>query len=235
MNIINTWKHGLILILSGLLTVGSTAIYASEVTIPNTFSAGDTVSSSKMNENFNVLETAIDDNDTRVNSLEAADFDAQIMGLESRITALEAEPKANIAAIAPTPLDDINADFTEGSIWVDITEKTAYILVDSAPGAADWQPITYKITEQGTGTILATGADSLILSPDADTVCGITTNQLTVTLADDIDLLTVIVTENSSAIIPGGVIETGQTVGMNGVCENNNYSTDNLVIVDDQR
>ncbi len=82
-------------------------------------------------------ETRISDNETTITVLENADA-----ATGARITALEAEPKANIAVTAPTPFDDINAGYTEGSVWVDMTNKGAYILVDSAPGAAVWKLIT---------------------------------------------------------------------------------------------
>ena len=70
------------------------------------------------------------------------DHETRISDNETTITVLEAEPKANIAVTAPTPFDDINAGYTEGSVWVDMTNKGAYILVDSAPGAAVWELIT---------------------------------------------------------------------------------------------
>lgn len=89
--------------------------------ISDTYNTGDTLTATMLNN----IKSAVNDND-------------------SRIAALEAAPKANIAATPPTPFDDINAGFTEGSVWVDMTNKDAYILVDSAPGAAVWEPITNK-------------------------------------------------------------------------------------------
>lgn len=89
--------------------------------------------------------------------------------------------------------------------------------------------------EQVTGTLLSLGVVNFIVSPDADTVCGVSSNQLFVTLADDVELLTVVITDVSSVITPGGSLEVGQTIGMNGSCEIEGYTTDNVVIVDDQR
>ena len=89
--------------------------------------------------------------------------------------------------------------------------------------------------EQVTGTILSLGVDNMIVAPDADTVCGISSNQLFVTLDDDLDLLTVVITDISSVITPGGSLQVGQAVGMTGSCEGNGYMTDNVVIIDDQR
>jgi hypothetical protein len=89
--------------------------------------------------------------------------------------------------------------------------------------------------EQVTGTLLAVSPDNVALVPEADTVCGVATSELFVTLTPDVDILTVTITTSGSEIVPGGVLIPGQTVGMNGHCEANAYVTDNIVIVDDQR
>lgn len=92
--------------------------------------------------------------------------------------------------------------------------------------------------EQVTGTILSVSANTMILKPDPDvgTVCGVATgSQLIVGLIGDLEILTVTITDNSSEIAPGGILEAGQTVGMNGNCKITSYQTDNVVIVDDKR
>lgn len=89
--------------------------------------------------------------------------------------------------------------------------------------------------EQVTGVILSVGTNTLVLAPDADTVCGVATSQLMVDLTSDVKILTVTITDFGSVIAPGGTLEPGQTVGMNGTCEVTGYQTDNVVIVDDQR
>ena len=89
--------------------------------------------------------------------------------------------------------------------------------------------------EQITGVLLSVGTNTLVLAPDADTVCGVATSQLMVNLTSDVDILTVTITDLSSVIAPGGTLEVGQTVGMNGICDVASYQTDNIVIVDDQR
>lgn len=104
--------------------------------------------------------------------------------------------------------------------------KAALVIVDTDnPGA-----------KQLTGTILTVdGSDSLVLDPDVDSVCGMMTDMLTVNLAEDLEMLTVTITDDSSEIAPGGAPAMGQSVGMNGVCQGGGYYTDNLVIVDEQR
>jgi hypothetical protein len=109
-----------ILSIIGLLMISQLARSDS---ITDTYSTGDTLTATKMNN----IKSAVNDND-------------------ARIAALEAEPKANIAVAAPTPFDDINAGFTEGSVWVDMADRNAYILVDSVPGAAVWKQITNLVS-----------------------------------------------------------------------------------------
>ena len=109
----------------GLLSISFVA-YADSIT--DSYATGDTLDASTLNN----IKSAVNDND-------------------SRITALEAAPKANIATTAPTVNDDINSGYPEGSVWVDMTDRDAYILIDSAPGAAVWKPITpiYRIGDKG--------------------------------------------------------------------------------------
>ena len=109
----------------GLLLIPQLA-YPDSIT--DTYNTGDTLTATTLRN----IKSAVNDND-------------------SRITALEAAPKANTAITAPTAFDDINAGFPEGSVWVNMTSQAVYILVDSAPGAAVWKPITnlVKIGDEG--------------------------------------------------------------------------------------
>ena len=52
------------------LFIGETAL-SSDLTIPNTFSSGATTSASQMNANFTAVESAVDDNHSRISALEA--------------------------------------------------------------------------------------------------------------------------------------------------------------------
>ena len=73
------------------------------------------------------------------------------------------------------------------------------------------------------------------MAEDADPVCNAVTDPLMVDLISPLKILTVIVTNSGSEIVPGGILQTGQTVGMNGSCEfTGSYQTDNIVIVDDR-
>jgi hypothetical protein len=83
--------------------------------------------------------------------------------------------------------------------------------------------------------VLAIGDGSLVLLPDDNMVCGVFSNQLSVTFSDDVETLTIIITNTSSAVIPGGTVEPGQAIGMNGICDGVDFVADSIVIVDDRR
>jgi len=125
---------------------------------------------------------------------------------------------SDILAMLPVQVDgvlDIDTD----------TLKAALVILDTATLGS----------EQVTGIIETIEHSFITLAPDADTVCGIETELLMVNLADDLSLLTVVITDEKSVINPGGTLNIGQTIGMNGICEISGYETDNVIIVDDQR
>ncbi len=128
-----------------------------------------------------------------------------------------------LEVVAPLPVQvDGTLELITGT---DPVLKAALVILDK--GVLD--------TEQVTGTVLTVGTNSLTLAPDADIVCGVATSNLFVNLTADVKILTVTLTESVSEIIPGGVIQTGQSVGMNGRCDTGGYVTDNVVVIDDQR
>lgn len=88
--------------------------------------------------------------------------------------------------------------------------------------------------EQVTGTVLEVFDESLILDPDAESVCGETVEELAVSYSTETEILTVMIMEQNAEIIPGGSLESGQIIGMNGRCEATGYRAESIVIVDDQ-
>ena len=70
---------------------GTASLQASEVTIPNSFSAGNTAVAADVNENFTAVSTALNDNNSRVVILEnlISDQQALITDLQTRLAALE--------------------------------------------------------------------------------------------------------------------------------------------------
>ena len=128
---------------------------------------------------------------------------------------------SDIDAPLAVQVDGVAQPVTAADPWL----KAALVVLDTDSAG----------TEQVTGSVLSVGPDSLILDPDADTVCGAPAVQLTVTLAGSPEILTVTITGSGSEIAPGGVIAMGQQVGMNGSCTAGGYVTDNIVIVNDLR
>ena len=70
------------------LIITSSSAYATGVTIPNSFSSGTTTSAAEMNANFDAVKAAVDDNDSRVTTLESSVSApaSQFMGFSSGTT-----------------------------------------------------------------------------------------------------------------------------------------------------
>ena len=63
--------------------------------------------------------------------------------LAIRLNAMEmGAPKANVASTAPSANDDIDSGYPDGSVWIDMSQNQAYILVDGTAGAAVWKHVT---------------------------------------------------------------------------------------------
>lgn len=65
------YKATLITVVGTALLVSSSLTGASELSIPNEFSSGDTTSAADINNNFSAIETAVNDNSTRLNAIES--------------------------------------------------------------------------------------------------------------------------------------------------------------------
>lgn len=75
--------------------------HASEVTIPNSFQSGATAVASEVNDNFTAVETAVDDNDSRI-----AELEALVATLQTRIAELE---DSEVMALGPyVSVDEIS-------------------------------------------------------------------------------------------------------------------------------
>lgn len=72
---------GGIVLIAGLFV--SSGVSAGDVTIPNSFSAGNTTSASDINQNFSVIETAVDDNDARLDAIESGSTNVVFQGFSS--------------------------------------------------------------------------------------------------------------------------------------------------------
>ncbi|MCU7946268.1 MAG: hypothetical protein KZQ72_06440, partial [Candidatus Thiodiazotropha sp. (ex Cardiolucina cf. quadrata)] len=104
--------------------------------------------------------------------------------------------------------------------------KAAVIIVDQSDSSS------MAVAE---GTVASVQTGGFILSPEAGTTpCGVV-GDLVVSLTDDVTITTVTITDDTADVMPDGVLEAGQSVALNGICEAGGLTADKLVIVDDQR
>jgi len=70
------------------LIITSSSAYATGVTTPNSFSSGTATSAAEMNANFDAVKSAVDDNDSRITTLEGSVSApaSQFMGFSSGTT-----------------------------------------------------------------------------------------------------------------------------------------------------
>ena len=161
----------------------------------------------------------IDSTDTLNVMLQPGDSDINGTRIVSKSGVL-LEP-ADIEKFQPVQVDGVLQVIQDS----DLLLKSALVIIDK--GALG--------VEQVTGVIQSVGINTLELTPEADTVCGVATSLLTVELTNDVKIWTVTITEDSYTIVPVGILEEEQTVLMNGTCELTGYQTDNVVIVKDER
>ncbi len=82
-------KYSLIVCCSALI-LGANIANAGQATIPHNFKSGDAAKASDVNQNFDALETEINDNDTRV-----SDHETRILSIESQV----AEANKRVVAV----------------------------------------------------------------------------------------------------------------------------------------
>jgi len=159
----DTWRDSMKTIARiGLAVVGmcvlAVAAVASDVTIPNVFTSGTTASAAAVNLNFTAVETAIDDNDARLDAIQAGGVTSAYI-TDSTITtndiAADTITAADIAADTITAAD-IAAGAVGTSEIADSTITTNDIAADTIT-AADIATGAVTTTEILDGTI--TSAD----------------------------------------------------------------------------
>tara|TARA_B110000967_G_C18684160_1_gene459640 strand:+ start:290 stop:817 length:528 start_codon:yes stop_codon:yes gene_type:complete len=64
------------------LIITCSSVFATNVTIPNSFSSGTATNAAQMNANFSAVKAAVDDNDSRISALEGSST-SQFMGFSS--------------------------------------------------------------------------------------------------------------------------------------------------------
>lgn len=116
--------------------------------VPNTFSAGDTIRASEMNANFSAM-------DARISALEAHVADTSnphdVTKSQVGLGNLENTRVRFSETTSPTVMDDSNAGFVVGTLWVNTSTTQAYVLTDATNGAAVWKEFsrTYVVGDTG--------------------------------------------------------------------------------------
>jgi len=98
-------KTSLRMVWPGLLLMASAAAHAGEVAGLKSFTSGTPALASEVNGNFNAVKSAVDDNHSRLTTLEGVNAAGRLTALEninmsSRLTALEAQINPAPAAVA---------------------------------------------------------------------------------------------------------------------------------------
>jgi len=109
---------------------------ASDLTIPNTFSAGDTVSASQMNANFTATKNAVDDNASRITANESTvtSLSQSVNSLSTRTNEVESEITdlyQQVSQLSASPASTIQVDCDtdpEALISYEFTDNTTYVI-----------------------------------------------------------------------------------------------------------
>lgn len=120
------------LIVTVVATMSTSVVWAGNVTIPNTFTSGTPAVAAEVNENFNALETEVDDNDSRITS-----NDSRITSNDNRISALET-PKTSYLSVHPSAFQLWNPSTSGCS--TNLSES--YMAFVSGTGCAVFAPVS---------------------------------------------------------------------------------------------
>tara|TARA_B110000977_G_C10782156_1_gene379033 strand:+ start:23 stop:625 length:603 start_codon:yes stop_codon:yes gene_type:complete len=82
----NSHSLKLTMALTMAVVMASSQTLASALTVPNSFTSGTATSASDMNANFTAVKAAVDDNNTRISSLEGATSSSSFKGFSSGTT-----------------------------------------------------------------------------------------------------------------------------------------------------
>jgi len=82
----NSHSLKLTMALTMAVVMASSQTLASALTVPNSFTSGTATSASDMNANFTAVKAAVDDNNTRISSLDGATSSSSFKGFSSGTT-----------------------------------------------------------------------------------------------------------------------------------------------------
>lgn len=185
---------------------------------------GNTIYAADHNAEFNQIQSAFDgisghSHDGSTGSGPKINLTTSVTGVLPVTSGGTGGINKTDATVDPTATDDFNDGYRVGSIWVNVTSDTVFILVDSTAGAAIWK--TYQLLDAGLTSIagLTTSANQMIYTTALDVYATTALTPFARTFLDDADAgavrttlgLGTISTQNSNSVsISGGSI-TGIT------------------------
>lgn len=114
--------------------VGLTAVFASSVTVPNTFVAGTPAVAAEVNANFSAVAAAINDNDLRLTSAEA------------RLDGIESTGLVQGAAFCEGATETVQRSFNNQGAAPTVTRLAEGFYEVTFPGFSDMNQRFYSIT-----------------------------------------------------------------------------------------
>jgi len=211
-----------------LLSLGSASALASDLTVPNEFVSGTPAVAADVNANFDAIEAAVDDNDTRITT-NTADIATNTADIADKADA--ADVTANSAAIA-TKADQSDVDANTANILSNTTNiganATAIGTNASAIGAkadqTDVDTNTAAIANKADQTDV--DANTAAIANKADQTDVDTNTAAIANKADQTDV------DTNTANINGNTIDIADLLaGKNGVTCEGNDSNDIMVRV----
>lgn len=105
--------------------------YASSVDVPNNFASGDAIIAAEMNQNFNALEVAVDDNDSRLSAAEVAITAAQTTAGNAQGAANTAQSLAGVAQTTANNAQTSAADAVSAANAAQASAASAQTIISS--------------------------------------------------------------------------------------------------------
>lgn len=179
---------------------------------------GQTVFAAPLNAEFNAIQNFADgitghSHDGTVGEGPKINLTTSVIGVLPIINGGSGGISKFNATTAPTVTDDANDGYTEGSLWVDITNNVFYINLDATPGAAIWQRFQPYNLALSSIAGLTTSSDQMIYTTASNAYSTTSLTPFGRTILDDIDAAAVrttiglgsMSTQNSNAVsITGG-------------------------------
>jgi hypothetical protein len=168
---------------ASLAVAAPVALFASDVTIPNSFTNGTVADADAVNANFAAVEAAVDDNDARLSSVESASGTqaSELTTLGGRVDSLELGAGDVVFANSYTEAGTVvsaapRLQYLDSNVTVTVPEDGTYLVLFSARmyaldclGADSWWKARVHNETAGTELVESFGINCNDLAVNADT------------------------------------------------------------------